>query len=117
MVEARGELQLSGAIVSGIEIKSVEGHFDYITILLESPDFVELLGSNRIRLVFSGCSELRCNMSEGPKETLRSFYVRDSSNDHGRIRYGVELNESGTMLEIMSRAVQVQVEETTHSRH
>lgn len=116
-METKGRLQLAGALVTDIEIRNVDTHLEYISIALESDEFVGLLGSNRIRLVFLGCPQLSFGLCMwSGQDNIHSFYIKDSPPDRqGRVLYCVEM--SGSTLEIMAKGVQVELSRTTHQHH
>ena len=120
-VETKGRLQLAGALVTGIELKSVHKHLDYIAVALKSDEFVGLLGSNRIRLVFLGCSQSGLDMCMvSGQDTLHSFYVKDNPSEldrSGCLRYCMEMSGSANTLEIIAKSVQVEISKTTHPHH
>lgn len=117
-MEPAGQLQLTGAVVTGIELRSLDTCLDYIAISLESGEFVALLGTNRIRLVFSGCVQTGFDLRAfGGQDTLHSFYVKENRPEPGFVHYCVEMNMSGSTLDIIARGVQVEVSKSTHRQH
>lgn len=117
-METRGRLQLDGALVTDIEVKSVHTHLDYIAIALESDEFVSILGSSRIRLVFVGCQQSGFDLCMWSGHTIHSFHITDILPDTDNlVSYRIEMSDSDGALEIVAKGVHVEINKTTHQHH
>lgn len=113
----RGQLQLTGALITNIHIGDVGGC--HVAISLESALFVDLLGTNRIRLVFCGCLPASLDQLVSHQDSrIHGLYVsEEQSNVGGRIAYLIQTSNLSDGFSIVAREMQVEVDKTTHPHH
>jgi len=118
-VAIRGQLQLTGALITEIEVKTMDAHHDHITICLESDMFVAILGTNRIRLLFSGCKRPCAEMVfEQGKSILHGVYIREDLPERSDYTaYCIQTSVTAGCLNVDAQKMQVELDKATHIYH
>ena len=121
-----GNISLHDVTVTGIEVRSTNDHFDYVSLSLEASEFKKEFGTNTVRLIFEDCykAEFRLQMWISGKDSIRSHSIKDDSpwikelqelEDKGVSlpkgsfkHFVLELNSSGSTIEVLARNVKME---------
>ena len=120
------DVYLHDAYISGLEIKTVNDHFDYIAINLESSEFKDEYGTDKIKVVFEGCYKAKLNLQMwiSGTDSIRNCYYKEESDwlkDVQTLHYRgllpkskefkhiiFELNTSGSVIEILASYIKIE---------
>jgi histone deacetylase complex regulatory component SIN3 len=112
--------------ITGLEFKTLNDHFDYFIINLESDDFIETFESNKIRINFKDCFQVKINaqmwvtgrdsvrkierqnnsqwINEVEELNTKGFGPRASELNH----FLIELNISSSVIEVLTKEIEIE---------
>ncbi len=119
------QIDFHDTFINGIEISTIQDHFDHIVIQLESTRFMSDFGTPTIGIIFEECfmADLKLQMWITGKDTVRHHTVFEDSpllqqvealNSRGMgpkagelIHFQMELNTSGSVLDILAKSITI----------
>lgn len=125
IVKDLNEIAFHDANVLGLEIKTINDHFDCILITLESSEFMNSYRTSTIKLVFRDCFKAQFNLQMWivGKDSVRSFDLIKDSNWIPEVEklnkdgYGpkasdlkhfhLNLNTSNSSIDILAKEVDI----------
>ena len=120
------DVSLHDAYITGVDVRTLDDHFDYIAMYIETTELVDDFDTNKIKIVFEGCykAQFGLQMWIKGKDTIRSHcYYNDSEwikeiqtlHDKGVLpknykfkHFSLELNTSASTIEILARDIKIE---------
>jgi histone deacetylase complex regulatory component SIN3 len=111
------------SFITGLELKTLNDHFDYFIINLESDDFIETFESNKIKINFKDCFQVKINaqMWITGRDSVRKIERQNNSQWINEVEalnakgfgptaselshFHIELNISGSVIEVLAKNI------------